>query len=1273
MSTSQADKSSVSQHPQNVAETDQARSIASNNHEDRIAPGLNPVPQHNPFHFDVSQDTGREVQHEGKKDPGGIAEDESEDEDQDEGQDEGQDEDEDEEGSEEDESEDEDTEDGDGDSDESSDPGAEDMGRPLELKKGSRSSKRVDVRRTLKHCLAQDFSHIATFSFFRTYTDAPNPILKLEGFDFVALPLNSREGQALRNFACTATGRSEPPHPTVWCLDVTRHSIQSEEARWTTFMAKVVQDACNSMGVKYSPQIHRFRLSEVHIFDPGSSICSQKTAPASDGAFASLMIILPSASNGGNLGLSHSGTVVQYDCDASSISTTTAVSWLSGVTCNFGPISGGYQLALMYKLTHIDVAAAPKPALSDNTAMLERLRHALRYWAERGEGRTPEKILYRLKESYDNDKLSCRALKGDDANKFRVLEGLTKALGLHLGFANVECHLSGQASEDYRQEERDRFYEWDERRDERDMKSMKYGKYVELSSDFEEEFEPNEDVEFGDEIDERKTTVKKFVDMHGRLISNTMDPHDRSEAIPGDLTRGIEDDTEYDKQEYEGFHDNHDGGLERWYTRTVLVIWPGRNDIWIRYGTHNLEGVFRAVEAIRSPTPSKEERQLVGHVLWAVEEGYAKPSPTAQSVCHAACSWTQPDLWIRSVWTCSRSSTGVSLLTMEQVQTAITVFTFAIVQPSLDRMLLDEPSDTARVHFLRKLDKWFSATTSTGFVMDDVRAWFVTSIEEVTKTVHAPKPGDQNLLISLAVMSEDVTVLTRIILPQIKDKVDSEFIRQLATQVFAEAKFPDVDTKKKVIIELMTHAMTNARFTAPTDTSTSNSPYDTNSARHIAEAYSQTCFAICNDLFGSVLEKLCDTTTMTSAQKASHTEHTLLPFLKFLSEHVRRNPSTPHMSIIIAFAEDVFRRVVDDFKEKPTSLRSGYLHSVFDTAALFEGCMSALASSFLPQIANLSLSPDGYLAVMEILQLKEEKITLSSTYASSDIQETIKLSVKKYASIVSLAHYSFAVKAFQTSLKYGSPDACRTILQRLFAPSLLTSDHVGNVLAPLIPTIRSLSQDPALAEDVTFALQAIMLVWVDKVLGPKPKHDITKFLSDMAGWQPAQTCCRQCTDLKECLVESPEKTATLHSIGASRISHLEVRLKKYAQGIATWSVIKKPSPQSLKITKLDGFLTSLKWYLKQRQGLEMMKSLSKDEAGVKDILGVHFERIARLLAAIPPAVPASAQLHSPASAARPSTSLSMPLAVVGTSSRQASPLPPAKRQKTHGRDVIDLT
>lgn len=243
--------------------------------------------------------------------------------------------------------------------------------------------------------------------------------------------------------------------------------------------------------------------------------------------FASLIIVLPTPFTGGDAHLSHGSQSKILNSSDPSLTKTTVLAWYTDVMHEIKPITSGYRLALAYNLVHTTTSL--RPSLSDNTAAISKLRHILLSWKQSEElgSPGPDKIMYKLDHDYSTANLSASALKGSDAHALAILDEAAKAVGMCMGFAHLEHHISGAADDDG-----DRYY------------GRKHCYYDD------DDDEDENDVGFL-EVYERTTTIENLVDLDGNDLAAKVAFDKKDETIPQGFVQDLED-GEHDEQEYEG-------------------------------------------------------------------------------------------------------------------------------------------------------------------------------------------------------------------------------------------------------------------------------------------------------------------------------------------------------------------------------------------------------------------------------------------------------------------------------------------------------------------------------------------------------------------------------------------------------------------------------------------------------------------------------------------------------------------------------------------------
>lgn len=172
--------------------------------------------------------------------------------------------------------------------------------------------------------------------------------------------------------------------------------------------------------------------------------------------FATIVIVLPSQFEGGEVHVSHGKKSKVFDPAQGSLFTTTALSWYTDVVHEVKPVTSGFRLALSFNLIrNPSTPHVPKPPSLDGP--VEDLERVLRAWrhAELDEvdpatgDELPQKLAYILDHKYSHANLSFDKLKGRDLSMVLNLREVCEQEGFQLGLGSLKFTQSGQAEEDY--------------------------------------------------------------------------------------------------------------------------------------------------------------------------------------------------------------------------------------------------------------------------------------------------------------------------------------------------------------------------------------------------------------------------------------------------------------------------------------------------------------------------------------------------------------------------------------------------------------------------------------------------------------------------------------------------------------------------------------------------------------------------------------------------------------------------------------------------------
>lgn len=253
--------------------------------------------------------------------------------------------------------------------------------------------------------------------------------------------------------------------------------------------------------------------------------------------FATVIVVLPSAFEGGQLCLTHGGVSTTIDIARNSATETTLLAWYTDVMHEVKPITSGYRLALSYNLIHTS-PTLPPPALPNMDNAMQRLHKVLLKWNRDKypdvDFPSPPFFAYFLTHRYTANNLlsGIKTLNGTDAHRVSHLMPIAERLGIVVGLASLEYNVSGGANDSgygYNKRHRGCYYD-------------------------DEEDEDDEDVPEMGEIENSSYTLSNLVDKDGNPLMGNGEKHelDASALIPRDPFDGANPDDE----EYEGYQGN---------------------------------------------------------------------------------------------------------------------------------------------------------------------------------------------------------------------------------------------------------------------------------------------------------------------------------------------------------------------------------------------------------------------------------------------------------------------------------------------------------------------------------------------------------------------------------------------------------------------------------------------------------------------------------------------------------------------------------------------
>ena len=219
----------------------------------------------------------------------------------------------------------------------------------------------------------------------------------------------------------------------------------------------------------------------------------------------------------------------------------------------------------------------------------------------------------------------------------------------------------------------------------------------------------------------------------------------------------------------------------------------------------------------------------------------------------------------------------------------------------------------------------------------------------------------------------------------------------------------------------------------------------------------------------------------------------------------------------------------------------------------------------MPKLEDLALPDTAVRDFIEELRAHATRIVFSPGYSGPTISSLVTTLCKKYARTVEPSTTPVIKNALEFCLGINELEAGTIFTHRTIEPNRWNAEHVANMI-PLIPDIRRLSQQHKVPHPgFSFVLQAIVLAFISKVLGPKPKDKSSSLLARLDSWK----CnCGDCATVKAFLRNSSQEKRILDRLGVPRCRHLEEHLALYAKAACTWQIIAS-TPRAMSVRRTE--------------------------------------------------------------------------------------------------------
>ncbi|TFK62163.1 hypothetical protein BDN72DRAFT_903463 [Pluteus cervinus] len=462
--------------------------------------------------------------------------------------------------------------------------------QPVNSEKGSEDEEEMvlggnDLRDDLENALSQ-FTFDGTFAVANTFPQAPNPYIMIEGIGGIGLPLSERDAKCI----IAASAQAPFSHGAETGIDtnvrntweIEPHRISFQGSFWTTFIDQtVVPHVWKALGIALALTPPRCELYKLLLYETGSHFLPHQDTVKSEGMFATVVVILPSTVTGGQVRVQHATEEKIIDMSENSTFQTSVLAWYTDVTHSVEPITSGYRLALSYNLIHTS-PNVPAPSLPSTHVALVGLDHTLRQWSQnkyrKEDGEEHSMVASLLQHQYSEADL-CRgvdALKGQDAHKLANVRPVFERLGFLAYMANLEFNIKRG--------------KWDDSSDS-DVGGNQWSMLEET---------------------DRHLRIKNMFSLDGQAVGLAAFDINDSCLVP----KNPFEDTDPDKQEYEGYMGNGAGPLDYfWYHRTVLVLIPKEKGHNFMFSAYGLGYALPTLCTADPANPAPDMRQLAAKAI----------------------------------------------------------------------------------------------------------------------------------------------------------------------------------------------------------------------------------------------------------------------------------------------------------------------------------------------------------------------------------------------------------------------------------------------------------------------------------------------------------------------------------------------------------------------------------------------------------------------------------------------------------------------------------
>ena len=386
----------------------------------------------------------------------------------------------------------------------------------------------------------------------------------------------------------------DPTVRNVW--EITKTKISITKTTWRDTIKPLLDYFKEALGLPQNAILNA-ELHNLLIYEPGNFFKPHQDTEKMDGMVATMVIILPTEYQGGELIIEHGGVKKTYRMTSASQKKLSCIAFYADCYHEIKEVIAGHRVSLTFNLFlekykgDLEVIFNPDFESKLKKALNNYFFPKTKELQSTYEIKSPRKMIYLLDHQYTQKSLTWEGLKNNDALRVKALlkQADTMELDAYLALADMqetwECE-----------------FDYDEYR-------YRRGKYYDEDEEDEEE---NDDEEGSPSyIVDANTVLKQWVDR----VGNSVDFEDYSPRAHEVGWTGNNEKFKPYETEYEPYMGNYGNTLDRWYHRAAIVLWR-REDHHAVFFEMNPSSVIQQLSDLsQQQSQEKHIREIIKSLL----------------------------------------------------------------------------------------------------------------------------------------------------------------------------------------------------------------------------------------------------------------------------------------------------------------------------------------------------------------------------------------------------------------------------------------------------------------------------------------------------------------------------------------------------------------------------------------------------------------------------------------------------------------------------------